>query len=40
MPLMRAQNDLRRFAAFEFGFSLLGGVVTAIDSFDPGFCRL
>jgi len=29
---------LRRLAAFDPGFSLLGFVVTAILSFDPGFC--
>jgi hypothetical protein len=37
MPPIRAQNDLRRLAAFEPGFNLLGFVVTAIDNFEPGF---
>jgi len=39
MPDILAQNDLRRLAAFEPGFSLLGFVVTAIESFEPGFSR-
>ena len=37
MPPILAQNDLRRFAALEPGFNLLGFVVTAIDSLEPGF---
>ena len=39
IPPIRAQNDLRRFAAFDPGFNLDGFVVTAIESFDPGFSR-
>jgi hypothetical protein len=38
-PLIRAQNDLRRFAALLPGLSLDGGVVTAVLSLDPGFFR-
>ena len=34
---MRAQNDLRRFAALDPGFSLEGGVVTAVFNLLPGF---
>jgi hypothetical protein len=36
-PLILAQNDLRLFAAFEPAFNFDGGVVTAIDSLEPGF---
>jgi hypothetical protein len=36
MPPILAQNDLRRLAAFDPGFSLDGFVVTAILSFEPG----
>jgi hypothetical protein len=39
IPPIRAQNDLRRFAAFEPGFSLDGLVVTAIESLEPGLAR-
>ena len=39
LPLIRAQKDLRRFAALEPGFSLLGFVVTAVCSLEPGFAR-
>ena len=39
MPFMREQNDLRRFALLEPGFSLLGFVVTAVCSLEPGFSR-
>ena len=38
MPLILAQNDLRRFAAVDPGFSFDGFVVTAILSLEPGFC--
>jgi hypothetical protein len=37
MPPILAQNDLRRFAALEPAFSLLGFVVTAVCNFEPGF---
>jgi hypothetical protein len=40
MPLMRAQNDFRRFAALLSGSNFEGGVVTAIESFDPGLAAL
>ena len=36
IPPILAQNDLRRFAALEPGFSLDGFVVTASESFEPG----
>ncbi len=36
-PDILAQNDLRRLAALLPGFNLLGLVVTAICSFEPGF---
>ena len=39
IPDMRAQKDLRRLAALEFGSSLEGGVVTAVFSLLPGFSR-
>ena len=39
IPLILAQNDLRRLAALESGSSFDGFVVTAIDSFEPGFSR-
>lgn len=39
-PLMRAQKDLRLFAALLPGLSLEGLVVTAILSLLPGFARL
>jgi hypothetical protein len=39
MPFIRLQNDFLRFAAFESGSNLLGFVVTAIDSLEPGFSR-
>jgi hypothetical protein len=39
MPPILAQNDLRRLAAFEPGFNFDGFVVTAIESFEPGFSR-
>jgi hypothetical protein len=38
MPLILAQNDLRRFAAVDPGVILDGFVVTAIFSLEPGFC--
>ena len=38
IPDILAQNDLRRLAALELGLSLDGFVVTAICSFEPGFC--
>ena len=38
-PLILAQNDLRRLAALLPGFNLLGGVVTAVCSLEPG-CSL
>jgi hypothetical protein len=40
MPFMRAQNDLRRLAALDPFFSLLGLVVTAVFSLLPGLARL
>jgi hypothetical protein len=36
MPPILAQNDFRRLAGFDPGFSLDGFVVTAILSFEPG----
>lgn len=36
---MRAQKDLRRLAFLEPGLSLLGFVVTAVCSLEPGFSR-
>jgi hypothetical protein len=36
MPPILAQNDFRRLAGFDPGFNLLGGVVTAILSLEPG----
>ena len=39
MPFMREQKDLRRFALLEPGFNLLGFVVTAVCSLEPGFAR-
>jgi len=37
IPFMREQKDLRRFALLEPGFNLLGLVVTAVCSLEPGF---
>jgi hypothetical protein len=37
MPLILAQNDFLLLADLEPAFNLLGFVVTAIDSFEPGF---
>ena len=39
MPFMREQNDLRRFALLDPGLSLLGFVVTAVWSLEPGLAR-
>lgn len=39
IPVILAQNLFLRFAFFEFGSSFDGLVVTAIESFDPGFSR-
>jgi hypothetical protein len=40
IPPIRAQNDFLLFDDFESGSNLEGGVVTAIESFDPGFSLL
>jgi hypothetical protein len=40
MPFIREQKDLRRLAAFEPFFSLLGFVVTAVFSLLPGLAFL
>jgi hypothetical protein len=40
IPFILAQNDFRRFAAFDPFFNLDGFVVTAVLSFDPGFDAL
>ena len=40
IPLIRAQNDLRRFAALLPFFNLEGGVVTAVFSLLPGLALL
>jgi hypothetical protein len=39
IPFIRRQKERRRFAFFDPGFSLLGLVVTAVCSFEPGFSR-
>jgi hypothetical protein len=37
IPFMRLQKDFLLFAAFDPGFNFDGLVVTAMESFEPGF---